>query len=107
MATPIRPQHSLRVQILDDNNRPSGLPITVIGRESWTLRKLIGAGERGISSLDNIGPRISHYVWKLRGYGLAIETIQERHGGEFPGIHARYKLCSKLEVLSDAKRVAA
>jgi hypothetical protein len=98
---------SMRVQILDDNNEVTSSPITVIGRECWTLRKLIDAGDKGVSSLDNIGPRTSHYVYKLRGYGFAIETVHEKHGGDFPGSHARYRLHNKLHILSDMVKVAA
>jgi hypothetical protein len=31
-------------------------------------------------------------VHDLRKLGLVIETIRERHAGEFPGEHARYVL---------------
>lgn len=98
---------SMRVQILDDNNEVTSSPISVIGREAWCLRKLIDAGEKGVSSLDNIGPRLAHYVYKLRSYGFAIETVHEKHGGDFPGSHARYRNHSKLHILSDMVRAAA
>lgn len=107
MTKAVKPYYSLRVQPFDDNNEPSGLPITVTGRECWTLRKLIDAGAKGVSSLDNIGPRVSHYVFKLRGYGLAIETIHEKHGGDFPGTHARYRLHAKVTILEVSDRRAA
>lgn len=92
---------TMRVQILDDNNEVSGQPITLIGRECWTMRKLLDAGSRGVSSLDNIGPRLAHYIFKLRSYGFAIETVHEKNGGDFPGSH------SNLQILSDVSKVAA
>ncbi|MGY5793685.1 winged helix domain-containing protein len=107
MSSSVRQHLRIRVQLLDDAEVPVGLPLTIVGREYWTLRKLIDAGETGVSSLENIGPRVSHYVFKLRGYGLAIETIIEKHGGAYPGHHARYMLHSKLRVLEDAGKLAA
>lgn len=98
---------SMRVQILDDNNEVTSGPITVIGREAWCLRKLLDAGEKGVSSLDNVGPRLAHYVYRLRGYGFAIETVYEKHGGDFPGSHARCRNFSKVQILSDKVRAAA
>ncbi|WP_244495254.1 winged helix domain-containing protein [Ensifer sp. Root423] len=96
----------MRVQLLD-KGQPHGLPITVVGREYWALKNLIDAGERGCTPIDQPGPRWSHYIWKLRGYGIAIETTDERHDGPFPGIHARYILRSDLTVLDASERVAA
>lgn len=107
MTSTARAQLSIRVQILDDNNNASGFPITVVGREYYTLRKLIDAGDRGISLMDHIGPRISHYIFKLRKHGIAIETRDEKHGGDYPGYHARYRLCSRLSVLQELGKVAA
>ena len=94
-----KPRFQTRVNILDDNGEAMGQPMTITGRECWTLRSLIDAGQKGITAFDNIGPRLSHYVFKLRGYGFAIETVHETHGGDFPGNHARYVLHSKIQVL--------
>jgi hypothetical protein len=107
MSASGRAHLQIRIQLLADDDTPSGFPITIVGREYWTLRRLIDAGDRGVSSLDNIGPRVSHYIFKLRGYGLVIETVVERHGGTYPGHHARYRLHSKLQVLEEAGRLAA
>ncbi|RDJ12435.1 winged helix domain-containing protein [Rhizobium grahamii] len=107
MSVSNRAHLRIRIQLLDDDSNPTGFPITVVGREYWILRKLVDAGEAGVSSLENIGPRVAHYVFKLRGYGLAIETIIEKHGGAYPGHHARYRLHSKLLVLDEAGRLAA
>lgn len=74
------------------------------GREAWALKALIERGENGVTPIDNPAPRWSHYIFKLRGYGIAIETINEPHGGPFSGTHARYVLRSPVTVLRD-KRV--
>lgn len=69
------------------------------GREAWAALKLISAGNAGCSGIDTPAPRWSHYVFKLRGYGLPIETFSEAHGGPFPGHHARYVLRLPIEVI--------
>jgi hypothetical protein len=63
------------------------------------LRALINAGKRGFSSIDNPAPRVSHYVYKLRSFGFSIETQYEPHGGDYPGVHALYRLHSEIQVL--------
>lgn len=67
------------------------------GREAWALNTLIQAGERGCSTIDRPAPRLSAYVHKLRKAGLIIETINERHRGQFPGTHGRYVLRSEVK----------
>lgn len=75
-------------------------PITLNlrGRLAWTLLELVKAGQKGITSLHNPAPRISHYVMTLRRKGVAIETIMEPHKGPFPGEHGIYKLCSTVTI---------
>ncbi|MGI8397780.1 winged helix domain-containing protein [Agrobacterium deltaense] len=107
MTSSGKAQQTIRVQILDDNNEPVGFPVTLRGRERWAMERLMAAGAAGVSSLDNIGPRTSHYIFKLRGYGFAIETQYEAHGGDFPGHHARYRLHSAVSIVADAGRAAA
>ncbi|ANH02659.1 hypothetical protein [Shinella sp. HZN7] len=87
---------------------PDGKPMTVIGRDAWALRNLINAGTAGCTPIDHPGPRWSHYVFKLRGFGFLIETVHENHGGPFAGTHARYVLRSNVEVLraSDQQEAA-
>lgn len=70
--------------------------LELVGREAWAMHKLLAAADVGCSIIDQPAPRWSHYVWKLRGRGVAIETLTERHGGDFPGRHARYVLRSKV-----------
>jgi hypothetical protein len=77
--------------------------ITPAGRDAWALGELIFAGTAGATPLDNPGPRWSGYVHKLRHiYGLNVETIDEQHGGEFSGRHARYVLRSRVSFADPA-----
>lgn len=76
-------------------------PITVVGRDAWALQALMSAGFIGLTPIDRPAPRWGHYVWKLRGKGIRIETIDEKHGGEFAGTHARYVLRSSIVVVRD------
>ena len=78
-----------------------GRTFTATGRDAWALRELVRAGERGCTPLENPGPRWSGYVYKLRRAGLAVETIRERHGGDFPGHHARYVLRTPVYIVGD------
>lgn len=77
--------------------------IDLHGREAWALLHLVAAGAKGCTPIDNPGPRWSAYVYKLRQRGIAIETVNERHGGAFAGNHARYVLRSRVRVLEDAE----
>ena len=88
------PVVKLRVRIGDD-----GPERTLIGRDAWALQVLIEQGERGTTPIDAVGPRWSHYVWKIRATGIVVETIRESHGGPFSGSHARYVLRSPLTVI--------
>ncbi|TQX88441.1 MULTISPECIES: hypothetical protein [unclassified Rhizobium] len=83
---------------------PDGATVKVIGRDAWALRNLIDAGSAGCTPIDHPGPRWSHYVFKLRGFGFAIETIDEKHGGPFAGSHARYVLRSRVEIVDDSEK---
>lgn len=70
-----------------DGNR-----VTLHGRDAWALLQLIAAGPEGVTPIERIGPRWSAYVYKLRKAGIAVSSVRESHGGEFPGHHARYTL---------------
>lgn len=82
--------------IIETGDKP--VTLTLKGRLAWTLCELLKAGERGITSLHNPAPRISHYVMTLRRKGLVIETIWTDHGGPFPGKHGVYRLHSRVTV---------
>ncbi|PYE98933.1 hypothetical protein C8J35_103534 [Rhizobium sp. PP-F2F-G38] len=86
---------------------PDCKPLTVIGRDAWALRNLVNAGTAGCTPIDHPGPRWSHYVFKLRGFGFIIETVHEEHGGQFAGTHARYVLRSAVEIVNDSEGCAA
>lgn len=76
-----------------------GRTFTATGRDAWALQALVDAGDRGCTPLDTAGPRWSGYIFKLRRAGLAIETVRERHGGNFPGHHARYVLRTPVRIV--------
>ena len=81
--------------------------IEVTGRRNIeTLRHLLEAGRKGITSIDHwaTGKRLSQYIMCLRRAGLNIETITERVGDVTYG---RYKLISDVRVEEDPDREAA
>ena len=92
------PVVSIRVRLGDTEK-------TVTGRDGWALNELIGAGPRGVTPIDNPAPRWSHYIFKLRGRGFDIATIDEPHGGAFAGSHARYVLRSPVTFLSVTRKL--
>jgi len=74
----------------------------VEGQEARTLEALHQAGTRGVTALDVSNTwalRLSHYVFKLRKRGLAIDTERERHHGPVPGTHGRYVLRSNIQII--------
>jgi hypothetical protein len=92
----------MRVRIGSDDDLLEGREVTVRDRDAWLLNKLIEKGERGVTAFDEIGPRLSHYAFKLRRAGITIETKDEAHAGAFAGFHGRYVLRSRIEVLEGA-----
>ena len=76
--------------------------VEVTGRDEWALKELVAEGVGGCTPIDNPAPRWSAYVHKLRRKGFDIETIHERHGGPFPGRHARYVLHSNVKTMGAA-----
>lgn len=70
--------------------------VTLCGRDAWALVQLIKAGIEGVAPIDNPAPRWSAYICRLRQHGIPIDTLREKHGGEFPGYHARYVLRAKV-----------
>lgn len=70
--------------------------IAVSGRDWWALECLIAAGKGGCTSIERPAPRWSGYIHNLRGFGVPIETVHERHEGPFPGTHARYVLRARV-----------
>lgn len=84
---------------------PGGAECTLVGRGAWALEQLIDAGGAGCTPITHPGPRWSSYVHDLRTKGLSVDTLRERHGGQFPGVHARYVLNSSVEVLQSWRDV--
>lgn len=81
--------------------RADGTMGKAIGRYGDTLRALVVAGEKGVTPLERPAPRWSHYIHILRReHSLAIETVTECHGGEFPGMHGRYVLREKIKLVN-------
>jgi hypothetical protein len=78
---------------------PDGSQQSFAGREAWTLRHLLNAGQTGVTTIEHPAPRWSHYVYKLRKAGLVISTDYEPHRGDFPGTHGRYKLETPVTVI--------
>ena len=86
---------------------PDGQPFKVVGRFGWALENLVRAAAAGCTPIDNPGPRWSAYVHKLKNrYGLAIDTLEEKHAGPFAGTHARYVLRSNVEIIEEDKEAA-
>jgi hypothetical protein len=85
----------LRVAVNGDDSRQ----IDLTGRDAWAAHQLIEAGDVGCTPINNPAPRWSHYVWKLRGQGIDVETITEPHGGAYSGSHARYVLKTPLRII--------
>lgn len=80
---------------------PDGREFTARGRDAWALLELVKSGADGCTPIDNPGPRWSGYVHNLkRKHGLEIETVHETHRGQFPGRHARYRLVSRVRIVS-------
>lgn len=78
---------------------PQNSKVSLVGRLAWAMCQLHRAGTAGCTPIDTPGPRWSGYVHKLRRRGIDIETRQERHGGPFPGRHARYVLRSRVRIV--------
>ncbi|RWQ41857.1 MAG: hypothetical protein EOS21_11865 [Mesorhizobium sp.] len=87
---------------------PDGEPTTIYGREAWCLRRLMEAGKKGCTPIEQPAPRWSAYVHDLKHkFGLVIETIHEGHAGLFAGSHARYVLLSEVEIIEDSETAKA
>lgn len=80
-----------------------GQPFTVavVGREAWALNHLALAGAQGVTPIERPAPRWSAYIHALRSLGVPIETLHEKHHGEFAGTHARYVMRARVEPLQE------
>ena len=77
--------------------------IACCGQVARTLRALVEAGPRGVTSLEisSWALRTSHYIFVLRHrHGLDIETVREPHDGPAgPGSHGRYFLKTPVRII--------
>lgn len=89
----------MKSEICSITVRLDGKIETFEGRAAWALSQLIAAGIGGCTPITHPGPRWSDYVFKLRRYGLNVETITEKHGGAYAGHHARYVLRTPVSVV--------
>lgn len=94
MSKPIKPKFDC---IIRRNGEVRGTT-AVVGRVAWALLSLMREGEAGCTPINRPAPRWSDYVFRLRGQGFNIETIDESHGGPFSGTHARYVLRDQVSV---------
>jgi hypothetical protein len=102
-----RPHVRIRASVTEADGMSRTLAFE--GQEARTLRALVEAGERGVTSLEisTWALRTSHYIFKLRRAGLTIETIREPHDGPVPGKHGRYVLRSRVCILEPLDQRAA
>ena len=94
----LNPVVRLTVEITD------GRRVTVKGRDAWALFELINGGMIGVTSIERPAPRWSGYIHKLRRAGISVQTIDEKHGGAFSGLHARYVLRSPVRVVETIRQ---
>ncbi|SDG18787.1 winged helix domain-containing protein [Pelagibacterium luteolum] len=87
---------TLTVTIHHEGQPPASF--TAVGRVAWALLHLLNAGPKGITVIERPAPRWSQYIMLLRRSGVAIETRDEPHEGDFAGHHGRYILHSRVTV---------
>ena len=96
----------------DDNRNPvvsltieiGGQLKIIKGRDARALSELISGGLVGVTPIERLAPRWSHYVHKLGRAGIHVETIEEKHGGAYAGTHARYVLRSSVRVIGAVRQ---
>jgi hypothetical protein len=70
------------------------------GREAWALSRLLEVGDKGLTSIDEPGVRLAHYVMKIRRAGIAVEMVREPNTtGAYGGNFGRYFLRTPVTVL--------
>lgn len=96
---PIKPRFFAKVA-RPEVNGGSAVEFTteVSGREAWALLSLLAAGSRGCTPINRPAPRWSDYVFRLRGKGVRVETVDVSHGGAYAGQHACYILRDRVTV---------
>jgi hypothetical protein len=76
-------------------------PIKVPKRAMFLLDALYRAGASGITTIEFPGVRVSAGILHLRRAGVDVQTIYEKHSGEFAGRHGRFVLRSRVEPITD------
>lgn len=104
---------SIRARVFEGDGLFDWRDITVTGRYAQALKALVEGGSKGVTALEisSWALRLSHYIHILRKderFRLDIETINEEHevDGMGPGIHGRYVLKSRVELLADTQEAA-
>jgi hypothetical protein len=77
-------------------------PIRVPKRAMFLLDALYKAGAEGITTIEFPGVRVSAAILHLRRAGVNVQTIYEKHSGEFAGRHGRFVLRSRVEPIHDS-----
>ena len=77
------------------------IPIKVPKRAMFLLDALVMAGASGITTIEFPGVRVSAGILHLRRAGVDVQTIYEKHSGEFAGRHGRFVLRSRVEPITD------
>jgi len=91
---PVKPKFTIRVTRADG----STFETEVVGRTAWATLALLQAGGRGCTPLQRPAPRWSDYIFRLRGQGVSVETVDEKHGGAYAGEHAKYVLRDRVSI---------
>ncbi|PAQ09602.1 hypothetical protein CIT26_13520 [Mesorhizobium temperatum] len=87
---------------------PDGRTKRLHGRAAWMMRELVKAGKRGVTTIElPAGVRVSHAVYLLRREGFIISMQREAHGGEFAGVHGRFRIETPCTIVNDGSAVAA
>ena len=87
-----RQKRAVTFTVTPHDQEAAPVTIAVSGRVLWALERLLAAGYRGCTPINEPAPRWAAYVHTLRGLGVPIQTKHEEHEGDFPGTHARYIL---------------
>ena len=88
-----------RIKHLRIRREDTGQELALKGRLAWCAATLIAVGQQGFTSVERPAPRISDYIFQLRGKGLPIITEDEKHAGPYAGTHGRYRLETSVEIV--------
>jgi hypothetical protein len=70
------------------------------GREAWAFTRLIQVGDTGLTSIEEPGVRLAHYIMKIRRAGIAVEMVRDKNlVGAYGGTFGRYFLRTPIVVI--------